>query len=222
MADTRPSTGLPTIFGIFLGLMVTAFIGVGVYTYYPSPREQFSPKIEDANRRRQAISGPKAPEALTDDDRARMQAIAEERDALLDASREAERTWGRRTSIILVTLATLTMAVSLVRAAQLPVISNGLLLGGVFTMLYGVGWMIVSDTSTERFAVITVALVVTLGLGYVRFVRSGGAAASAMAPGSPHGAGSATGATGDLETRVRRLEDRLDEAARAMQARDRS
>lgn len=33
----------------------------------------------------------------------------------------------------------LNMAISLVRADQLPVISNGLLLGGVFTMLYGVG-----------------------------------------------------------------------------------
>ena len=219
MAETRPSTGLSTIFGIFLGLMVTAFIGVGVYTYYPSPEEAFSSRIEDANRRRQAIEGAKAPAALTDEDRARLQTIAQERDALVDTSREAGRTWGRRTSIILVTFATLTMAVSLVRAARLPVISNGLLLGGVFTMLYGVGWMIASDTSTERFAVVTVALVVTLGLGYGRFVRRDGPPGAV--PAEVMGKGAERPAP-DLEARVRRLEDRLDDAAKAMQPRDRN
>lgn len=215
MAETRPGSGLSTIFGIFLGLMVTAFIGVGVYTFYPSPEAQYGERIQDLSRRHQAIASSKAPEALTADDRARMQALTDERDALADASRDAGRGWGRRTSIILVAFATLTMAVSLVRAAQLPVISNGLLLGGVFTMLYGVGWIVATDTSTERFAVITVALAITIGLGYLRFVRGIGAAV-ADAGGGDDSRG------GELEARVRRLEERLDDAARAMQPRDRS
>ena len=63
--------------------------------------------------------------------------------------------------------ATLAMAVSLVRANQLQVISNGLLLGGVFTMLYGVGWIIATDVSKARFVVMAIALVITLALGYV-------------------------------------------------------
>jgi Flp pilus assembly protein TadB len=214
VADTRPGTGLPTIFAVFLGLMVTAFIGVGVYTYYPSPEEQYGERIQDLNRRHQAIASAKAPDALTADDRARLQALTDERDALLDTSRAAGRAWGRRTSIILVAFATLTMAVSLVRAAQLPVISNGLLLGGVFTMLYGVGWIVATDTSTGRFAVITVALAITLGLGYLRFARG-------MAAVPAGGGGSGAGPVGELETRVRRLEERLDDAARAMQPRDR-
>ena len=41
MPDPRPAGGLQTIFAIFLGLMVTSFIGVGVYTFYPSPARQF-------------------------------------------------------------------------------------------------------------------------------------------------------------------------------------
>ncbi len=217
MAETRPGPGLPTIFGIFLGLMVTSFIGVGVYTYYPSPEEQFNSRIQEASRRQQAIADSKAPAELTTDDRARMQALTAERDALMDQSREAWRVWGRRTSIILVAFATLTMAVSLVRAAQLPVISNGLLLGGVFTMLYGVGWIVATDTSTERFAVITVALAITLGLGYLRFVRGLGTAGAVAAAAAPD-----SGAAADLDARVRRLEERFDDAARAMQPRDRS
>lgn len=211
MSDARSGTGLSTIFAIFLGLMVTAFIGVGVYTFYPSPEEAFGPRLQDLDRRHQAIAASKAPNELTSDDRARMQALTEERNRVADDSREAGRGWGRRTSIILVAFATLTMAVSLVRAAQLPVVSSGLLLGGVFTMIYGVGWIVATDTSTERFAVISAALLITLGLGYLRFVRGVGA------PGVPAAAG---GPPGGLEARVRRLEQRLDDAARALRARD--
>jgi hypothetical protein len=58
----------------------------------------------------------------------------EARNELSHAMREAREDWGRSTSIILIVLATLTMVVSLVRAEQLPVISNGLLLAGVFTV----------------------------------------------------------------------------------------
>lgn len=213
MADLRQSAGLPTIFGIFLGLMVTAFIGVGVYTYYPSPAERHSERIRELNRQQQAIAASKAPEALTADDRARMQALTDERDGLLDDNHEAARGWGLRTSMILIALATLTMAVPLAAAPQVPVIGNGLLLGGVFTMIYGVGWIVTTETSGARFAVITGALLITLAMGYVRFVR-----------GAPRGQAAAMADTGPvngaLEARIRRLETRLDEAARALRPRD--
>jgi len=197
-------SGLQTIFGIFLGLMVTAFVGVGVYTFYPSPEDQFRDRIVALDRQEQTIRNSKANDALTSEDRAALQRIISERNRLNDSSQAGRRTWGRRTSIVLIAFATLAMAISLIRADQLPVLSNGLLLGGVFTMLYGVGWIIVTDTSVARFAVITVALVITLGLGYVRFVRR------QPAPMQP------VVATSDLEQRVRRLEQRLEGAAAAL------
>jgi hypothetical protein len=78
-------------------------------------------------------------------------------------------------------------------------------------MLYGVGWIIATDTSVVRFLVMTVALVTTLGLGYARFVRR--AAVSPAATGS--GPVDATGLAG-IERRVRDLEERIDEAANAL------
>lgn len=207
MAETR-GTGLQTIFAFFLGLMVTSFVGVGVYTFYPSPDRAFQEEAESQNRREQAIRNFRSDDALTPEDRARLQEIENERSRTQDANRAASATWGRRTSIILITFATLAMAISLLRAVQLPVISNGLLLGGVFTMIYGVGWSIVSDTSTGRFLVMTVSLAITLALGYVRFVSR-----REPAPGAqrlPGGEGVA-----DLEQRVRDLEQRLDDAAAA-------
>jgi hypothetical protein len=88
------------------------------------------------------------------------------------------------------------------------VISSGLLLGGVFTMLYGVGWIAFTGTSVLRFIVITVALAITVGLGYVRFVRRG------RVPPVEAAAAAAGGAVpGELENRIRDLEERLSEAA---------
>jgi hypothetical protein len=190
--------------------MVTSFVGVGVYTFYPSPEGRSRDRIVGLNRQEQAIRNSKAPDALTPADRARIQEIEDELAKVEDVRRASGERWGRRTSIILIAFATLAMAISLIRAVQLPVISNGLLLGGVFTMIYGVGWIIATDTSTGRFVVMTVALVITLVLGYVRFVRGREPAAMRLSGKMVHGEGSV-----DLELRVQSLEDRMDAAATA-------
>jgi hypothetical protein len=207
MADTGRGSGLRTIFSFFLALMVTAFVGVGVYTFH-GPPEEWSTQIRDLARQEAAIREAKGPNELTAADRERIQEVVNRRNQLRDASEAAREAWGRSTSIILMAAATLAMAISLVRADQLPVVSNGLLLGGVFTMLYGVGWIVATDRSVARFFVMTAALGLTLALGYVRFVRH-----RALAP-MPGGAG--TEGLANIERRVRELEDRMDQAANAL------
>ena len=210
MAELGRSGGLRTIFSVFLGLMLTAFVGVGVYTFHPPP-DRFDKEIRDLARREQRIRDSRPPDELTDSDREQLQEINRQRNEQIDAAEEARKPWGLSTSIVLIVFATLAMAISLVRAEKLPVISNGLLLGGVFTMLYGVGWIVATDTSISRFVVITAALVVTLGLGYVRFVRRGRTgpepAESRVTKGEE---------IPDIERRVRILEERLNEAAQAL------
>lgn len=212
MAEPR-GTGLQTIFGFFLGLMVTSFIGVGVYTFYPPADRVFSDRILQVTRQQEQIRLSKAPTDLSPDDRAQLQQLQTELDGLQDERRVAGEAWGRRTSIILIALATVTMAVSLLQAVQLPVISNGLLLGGVFTMVYGVGWIIATDSSTARFFVMTAALGITLGLGYVRFVRQ-----RSGVPSEGVAAATSGGNISDLERRVRALEDKVARVARAFES----
>jgi hypothetical protein len=210
MADTGRSGGLRTIFSFFLALMVTAFVGVGVYTFH-GPPEQFQTQIRDLHRQEQAIRDSRGPNELTPADREQIQAIVTQRNELMDTTEAARENWGRSTSIILMALATLAMAISLVRADQLPVVSNGLLLGGVFTMLYGVGWIVATDRSVARFFVMTVALGLTLALGYVRFVRH-----RTVAP-APGGASiQGTEGLADIERRVSELEERMNQAASAL------
>ncbi len=187
--------------------MVTAFVGVGVSTFHPSPQEDFFRQVQNLDRQEQAVRNSRPPDALTPADRDRIQELNFERDGLNDASRVTREAWGQSTSVILLVFATLAMAISLVGADRLPVISNGLLLGGVFTMLYGVGWISMTGTSVSRFIVMTIALVITFGLGYVRFVRRALPADSGVA----HSAG-----LGDLERRVHDLEERMGDAASAL------
>ena len=210
MPDVARSGALQTIFSFFLGLMVTAFVGVGVYTFHPPPQTEFERQIEELNRQEESIRNRRPPDELTPSDRDQIQALSTDRNELSDATRVAREAWGRSTSIVLIVFATLAMSVSLLRADRLPVISNGLLLGGVFTMLYGVGWIVATDSSVARFGVMTVAFGITLALGYLRFVRQDTSAGS--------GGSKSTDVAefGEIEQRVRDLEERMNGAASAL------
>jgi hypothetical protein len=212
------SGALQIIFSFFLGLMVTAFVGVGVYTFHP-PDEALEAQLRELDRQEQAAGAGRAMDPPTEEERARMQERMDARSAVMEAHRETRDAWERSTSMILIAFATLIMAISLVRADQLPVISNGLLLGGVFTMVYGVGWILASDTSLTRFLVLTLALAITLGLGYVRFVRARAPEEVRVGPEPAPAEGRGEAGSGELEERLRILEKRMEDAAAALGSR---
>jgi len=196
------NTGLQVIFSIFLGLMLAVFLGIGVYTFYPDA----AARSPDSAAR---SSDSAAREALPPDPAAKEEA------PVYDGAEQARArdAWRQRTSIILIILATLSMVVSLIRPEQLPVVSSGLLLGGVFTMVYGVGWTVSTGLSTGRFAVVTVAFMVTLALGWLRFSRGQDREVSTL--GAP-GASEKSTDLSHMEARIRSLEARLDQTARAL------
>jgi hypothetical protein len=146
-----------------------------------------------------------------------MRSIRDSVDVLNRRAEQVREGWGRSTSLILIAFATLVMAIAVLRADQLSVLSNGLLLGGVFTMCYGVGLILATGTSMARFAAITLALVVTLGIGYLRFVRQrrGGVVATPEDGATRSGAGAVPDG---LEQRVRMLEGQIEGIRRALQA----
>ena len=197
MTSNRQRYTLQVIFSFFLGLMVTAFIGVGVNTFLPAPETEYEDRLDDLYREQEDI-----------EDREQLQEIREEIRQLEEELQPEFEKWARNTSIILILLATLAMGVSLVRSEQLRIISNGLLLGGVFTMLYGTGWVIASGSSVARFAVMAFALLVTFALGYARFVR--GRQPSVPAPETVTPDAATMSALGH---RVERLERQVSEAA---------
>ncbi len=187
MQRDRQRDMLQTIFSFFLGLMVAAFVGVGVNTFLPAPegpweleqpdkmnteRERLFRDQDRLNRAAEQRDLTSAEEAELRSTEKRLDEISKEDERRNKDYEKEQRGWARNTSIVLIVFATLVMAVSLVRAEQLRVISNGLLLGGLFTMLYGTGWSIASGDDIVRFAVISFALLATVGLGYFKFVHA--------------------------------------------------
>lgn len=201
-AVVRQQYALQTIFSFFLGLMVLAFVGVGVNTFYPDPNERHREEQQQLYREMEAVQPKAVPGGQVDPvQQAELTDLQARQNALQDRINAEREVWARNTSIVLVVFATIVMGVSLLRNEQLRVISNGLLMGGLFTMVYGAGWVIFSGLSIARFLVITFALLVTLGLGWVRFVRDRRRAAA-----RPGMAGLDTEALADLDARVRALE----------------
>jgi uncharacterized protein HemX len=217
----RQHYALQTIFSFFLGLMVVAFVGVGVNTFYPSPVTQSEQAQQAISRRIDAINTANQNRSLDTTSQTELRRLQDQQNALQDKIAAAQKNWARTTSIILVIFATLVMGVSLIRSEQLKVISNGLLLGGLFTMVYGVGWVLFSGNSVARFWVIAFALLVTIGLGYVKFVRQRRVdkAGSLTLEASSDGGTLGTDDTASLEAlseRVAALEKRAAAAATAL------
>lgn len=225
---------LQAIFAVFLGLMITAVVGVGVYTFYPNPVDQTEEQLSELYERRDEVqgcstsTGCKPISELTEQQRAELESLDAQQRQLEQRASEQRDTWAQRSSIILVLIATGLMVVSLALGEGLSVLSNGILLGGLFTMLYGVGWGIASGSSLIRFAVLVAALAISIVLGYLKFAQgrqgrgrpdrttpaarpavAGGSASvePASAPPEP------SGALGALADRVADLERRMAAAA---------
>jgi hypothetical protein len=212
----RQHHALQTIFSFFLGLMVLAFIGVGVNTFYPSPAETHELQVQDLQRQRDELNVQANGRTLDTTQQAEMDRLIAEQNSLRRTIAEETKGWSRITSIILVVFATLVMSVSLVRSEQLRVLGNGLLLGGLFTMVYGVAWVVGSGNSVARFAVMTFALAVAIGLGYAKFVRQRAAASAPPAGGQAARVEAGGAALAVLEARVSALEERAAAAAAAL------
>lgn len=218
MAVDRQNYALQTIFSFFLGLMVVAFIGVGVNTFYQSPQEKYSQEQQELSREMESLNT-KFGGTLTPADQAEQRRIQERMNDLNDRQQAEFKVWSRNTSIVLVLFATVVMGISLVRSDQLRVISNGLLLGGLFTMVYGTGLVIASGNSVARFIVILFALAVTLALGWLKFVRTRETVAAAVAEGGA--AVMSDVAAAALADRIAALERRTSAAAEALGVRER-
>lgn len=212
-APDRQRYALQTIFSFFLGLMVLAFIGIAVNTFYPSPSEKYTKETQAIVQQQESLNRKSQGKTMTPAEQVQFDALQKQMNDIQTKQEAEMKIWARNTSIVLILFATGVMALSLIRSEQLRVISNGLLLGGLFCMVYGSGWVIFSGNSTARFYVIAFALVVTVALGYLKFVRQREAVPAALAGGT---IAVDDVVVGDLSARVSGLEAKLDAIAEAL------
>lgn len=147
---------LKILYTFFLGILIALFVGVGINTFYIAPEEPKYPTItttaKEPNTTEQAALDAKYNRAY-------------------DAFNEKFATYNRNVSIIAITAAVLLLAASIVYEKRIRFISDGIMLGGLFTLIYSIGRGLASGDSKYTFIMISVSLVVVLFLGYHRFVK---------------------------------------------------
>jgi len=147
---------LKFVYTVFLGLIIALFVGMGISTFYPAPTMPEYPPMAQP-----AIDMPKdAPEtsvAQRDYEKKYQQYMTD------------TQTYHRNVSIISIAVAVMLLVVSFLLEKRNTVITNGVMLGGVFVLVYGIGRGIASTDSKYTFIAVSISLLVVLYLGYRRF-----------------------------------------------------
>lgn len=153
---TQENSILKFVYTFFLGILVALFVGLGVNTFYPGPTEPEYPTTS---------------QAVTKEPTAEQQAAENKYQADYRAYEKKLKPYSRNVSIITLTAAVIFLVLSLVFESHLRILADGILFGGLFTLLYSIIRGFISQESKYVFMVVTIGLAAVMYIGYHRFVR---------------------------------------------------
>lgn len=171
---------IKVLYSIFLGLLVVLFVAWLLAALYPTPVwESEYPDIAEYEMAPEKPSAEQLQPLTRAEQRAKLQdyetklkeynAREEQREKLRAALHKKSEKRAMIVSLVSLVAAVVVTSLGVGLSRRLPIISEGLLLGGLFTLIYSIGW---SFIRSPKIAVIPVGvgLVVTIVLGYLRFV----------------------------------------------------
>ena len=150
---------LKTLYALAIALLVVAFVGFGVSAFYPEPEPPDYPAGLE-------FVGPEQP---TEEEK-RLMAQHQEKE---EAFRERLSDYNRVVASVSIGLAVVLLVGSLLWMSGVPVIGDGVTLGAVFALFYGLVRALMTEDERFRFVAVAVGLVVVLAFVYWRFIRSG-------------------------------------------------
>lgn len=152
------------VYTIFVGVLLAMFVGVGIAAFYPEPKWPEEPML---------LKLYKLPtEPLKDSTiAAQLQKEQETFDEAQKVFQEKFKNYNRNVSVISLISAVLMLTVSLTLLRKILIIADGLLLGGVTTLLYSLLRGFGSGSDKFRFIIVSVGLATSLILGYVKFIE---------------------------------------------------
>lgn len=152
------------IYVFFVGLFLAIFVGMGIAVFYQAPSPPQEPVWPQ--------SYGKEPTAEQIQQQQTFEAARRQYD---------QQMWryNRNVSMIVLVSAVVILAIALLATDRIGLIADGMLLGGIFTLLYGVGRGMATDSNRYRFLVAAIGLAITIILGYVKFGPTAGRQAAA-------------------------------------------
>lgn len=151
------------LYSIFLGILVALFIGLGVAAFYKAPKAPDYPiTLQNATSVTKEGVVVESEETKT----ARIQYEKEQKEY-----NKLFSTYSRNVSIITLIAAVIVLVISLFLADKIQLISDGLLFGGVLTLLYSIIRGFMGEDEIYRFLVATAGLIMAFIVGYVKFIK---------------------------------------------------
>ena len=147
------------IYTLFLSILLALFVGLGIDAFYPGPQEPDYP-VELEVEKPTIVEDSEEMKKIRED-------YAKEKKEFVEKSKP----YNRNVSIISVVVAIAILVLSLTYLSKIQIIADGLLLGGVFTVVYSIIRGLMSESSQFRFIIVTIGLVIALVLGYLKFVK---------------------------------------------------
>lgn len=150
------------LYSIFLAVLVVTFVGVGIAAFYKAPKYPEYP-IE-TKPVTMAPTGEVSESAEMVEKRADFERESRE-------FQKTNETYSKNVSTIAIAASLIILVLSITLLSRILYLSDGLLLGGVFTLIYAVVRGFSAGDEMFRFIVVSISLAVAVFLGYWRFVR---------------------------------------------------
>jgi len=153
---------LQVLYMLFLGIIIAVFCGLGIDTFYAAPKAPEFPTTLQQEQYKTVPATTRTAEEI---------AAQKDYDAAQKKYMEELKPYNRNASIIAIVLAVIALTLSLTVLLRWEVIANGMLLGGVFTLAYSIILGMQTDDTKFRFFLVAVGVLITLVLGYIKFIR---------------------------------------------------
>lgn len=143
-----------------MSIILVIFVGVGIAAFYKGPKQPEYPI---------GISYPIENDKSTESAKMHDEQIEYEKDSR--NFQKKNEVYSKNVSTLAVGAALIILILSISLLSKISFISDGLLLGGVFTLGYAIIRGFGAGDEIFRFIVVTIGLIVAIFLGYWRFVR---------------------------------------------------
>ncbi len=141
------------IFSVFVGLMIAFFVGFGIDAFYPEP--VYPQAITD-------MYNAMATKVPTADEQAKITAMEQ-------AYQLTQQAHNRIVTVVVTIAAVIFLGLSLVLENKNRVMANGVMLGGLFALVYGAGRGLGAQDSMVTFITVGVGLAAVILIGLRRF-----------------------------------------------------
>ena len=160
---------LKYIYTVFLGILLATFVGVGIAAFFPGPKYPDVSFINAVPMKPTTVGV--VQEGTTASEAARINAQNRQMEQINKEYQAVSQNYNKSVSIIALAAAIAILLVSLTLVKNLVYIADGVLLGGVLTLLYSIVRGFGTEDNMFRFFVVTIGLFIAFILGYIKFIR---------------------------------------------------